>query len=71
MTANSSPPVEPDADGTAVGALLAGAVAGTPDADGERKALAAYRAARDSGALAAPPRRRDDWRAGDISPAGD
>ncbi|MFZ3559431.1 MULTISPECIES: hypothetical protein [unclassified Streptomyces] len=71
MTAHSSPPVDPDADGTAVGALLAGAVAGTPDADGERKALAAYRAARDSGALTAPPRRRDDWRTVASGPGGD
>ncbi|MFE6888966.1 hypothetical protein [Streptomyces sp. NPDC057694] len=29
---------------------------------GERQALAAFRAARDAGALTAPPRRRDDWR---------
>ncbi|MER5947315.1 hypothetical protein ABT127_14710 [Streptomyces sp. NPDC001904] len=29
---------------------------------GERLALAAFRAARDAGAFAAAPRRRDDWR---------
>ncbi|MFF3325602.1 hypothetical protein [Streptomyces sp. NPDC002889] len=43
--------------------LLAAAarpVAGTPEA-GER-ALAAFRAARDAGALDSPTRRRDDWR---------
>lgn len=76
MTANSSPPVEPDdeADGAAraagrssAGALLADAVRGgaQPEgAEGERRALAAYREARDTGALTAAPRRRDDWRPG-------
>ncbi|MGW2344573.1 hypothetical protein [Streptomyces sp. NPDC001661] len=76
MTANSSPPVEPDgeADGAGRAAgrspadeLLAGAVRGgaqPPGAEGERRALAAYREARDAGALTAAPRRRDDWRPG-------
>ncbi|WP_425830337.1 hypothetical protein [Streptomyces fractus] len=77
MTAHSPPPVEPgdEADGagravdrSSVGALLGDAVRGaTPPpgaAEGERRALAAYRAARASGALTAAPRRRDDWRPG-------
>lgn len=74
MTANSSPPVEPDgeadgagraADRSSVGARLGDAVrGGSPGADGERRALAAYREAREAGALAAAPRRRDDWRPG-------
>ncbi|MCX4828931.1 hypothetical protein OG785_14220 [Streptomyces sp. NBC_00006] len=74
MTANSSPPVEPGgepdgagraADRSSVGALLGDAVrGGDPGVDGERRALAAYREARDAGALGAAPRRRDDWRPG-------
>ncbi|MFJ4711035.1 hypothetical protein [Streptomyces sp. NPDC088785] len=47
-----------------LGAALAAAV-GPPqpsETAGERRALAAFRAARDAGALAAAPRRRDDWR---------
>ncbi|MGD6743721.1 hypothetical protein ACOKM3_17960 [Streptomyces sp. BH106] len=76
MTANSSPPVEPDgeadgagraADRPSVGALLGDAVRGggpSPGAADERRALAAYREARDAGALTAAPRRRDDWRPG-------
>ncbi|MFD7296559.1 hypothetical protein ACFV9W_24995 [Streptomyces sp. NPDC059897] len=76
MTANSSPPVEPgdEADGAgraagrpSAGALLADAVRGggrPPGAEDERRALAAYREARDAGALTAAPRRRDDWRPG-------
>ncbi|MFZ3568576.1 hypothetical protein ACOKM5_16605 [Streptomyces sp. BH097] len=76
MTANSSPSAEPDdeADGagratgrSSAGALLADAVRGggqRPGSEDERRALAAYREARDAGALAATPRRRDDWRPG-------
>ncbi|MEB8338626.1 hypothetical protein [Streptomyces endophyticus] len=76
MTANSSPPVEPggEADGagraadrSSVGELLGDAVRGgapLPGTEGERRALAAYREARDAGALTAAPRRRDDWRPG-------
>ncbi|MYW68474.1 hypothetical protein GTY65_31015 [Streptomyces sp. SID8379] len=45
----------------ALGEALAEAVR-QPDEAGERRALAAFRAARDSGALVAEPRRRDDWR---------
>jgi hypothetical protein len=46
-----------------VGEALAAAVRPTgPDPDGERQARAAFRAARDTGALDARPRRRDDWR---------
>ncbi|MFD5479590.1 hypothetical protein [Streptomyces hawaiiensis] len=33
------------------------------DAEAEQRAVAAFRAARDAGALRARPRRRDDWRA--------
>ncbi|WP_217554192.1 hypothetical protein [Streptomyces sp. GbtcB6] len=32
------------------------------DTEGERRALAAFRTARDTGAHRARPRRRDDWR---------
>ncbi|GAA5027901.1 hypothetical protein GCM10023335_65140 [Streptomyces siamensis] len=46
-----------------LGALLASAVrAETVDAEDEARAVAAFRAARDEGALAARTRRRDDWR---------
>ncbi|MCQ4213526.1 hypothetical protein [Streptomyces longispororuber] len=76
MTDNSSPPVDgaPSVDSAPsdavgpfapapVGALLAAAVRpDAPDADGEVRALAAFRAARDAGAFTAPTRRRDDWR---------
>ncbi|MFB8269279.1 hypothetical protein ACFC96_22115 [Streptomyces sp. NPDC055955] len=44
-------------------AQLAAAVRSTrPRADAEAQAVAAFRAARDQGAHAARPRRRDDWR---------
>ncbi|MFJ8820254.1 hypothetical protein ACIREE_00565 [Streptomyces sp. NPDC102467] len=48
-----------------LGELLAAAVRPcAPDADGagELRALAAFRAARDGGAVVARPRRGDDWR---------
>ncbi|MYT68684.1 MULTISPECIES: hypothetical protein [unclassified Streptomyces] len=47
-----------------LGDALAAAVRAQQPAEtaGERLALAAFRAARDAGALAAAPRRRDDWR---------
>lgn len=46
-----------------LGELLASAVrAETVDPGGEARAVAAFRAARDEGALVAPTRRRDDWR---------
>ncbi|MFI7010146.1 hypothetical protein [Streptomyces sp. NPDC050145] len=46
-----------------VGEALAAAVRPPePDPEGERLARAAFRAARDAGALDARPRRRDDWR---------
>ncbi|MBO1334823.1 hypothetical protein [Streptomyces sp. VRA16 Mangrove soil] len=59
-----SPPAGPDAPGDALGDALAAAVrTGVPHGTaGERQALDAFRAARDSGALTAAPRRRDDWR---------
>lgn len=46
-------------------AALLGAVMrdGGMDAEAERQALAAFRAARDAGAHRARTRRRDDWRA--------
>ncbi|MFE1249191.1 hypothetical protein [Streptomyces sp. NPDC058735] len=44
-------------------ALLAGALLRQPiDADAEQRAVAAFRAVRDAGALQARSRRRDDWR---------
>ncbi|QNP70616.1 hypothetical protein IAG44_15000 [Streptomyces roseirectus] len=39
-----------------------------PDAAAEAEALAAFRDARDSGALTAPTRRCDDWRREDEAP---
>ncbi|WP_435218227.1 hypothetical protein [Streptomyces sp. bgisy034] len=51
-------------DDAALEALLSAAVlrGHRLDADGERRAVAAFRAARDSGAHRARTRRRDDWR---------
>ncbi|MER7978383.1 hypothetical protein [Streptomyces sp. NPDC095817] len=47
----------------AVGSLLAAAMRGrSDDGEAEAHAVAAFRAARDGGAHAAPTRRRDDWR---------
>ncbi|MEU8792819.1 hypothetical protein [Streptomyces sp. NPDC048643] len=47
----------------AVGSLLAAAMrALADDGEAEAHAVAAFRAARDGGAHAAPTRRRDDWR---------
>jgi hypothetical protein len=47
-------------------ALLATAIrAGEVDPAGERRAVAAFSAARDAGALTARPRGRDDWRPGE------
>lgn len=66
MTDNATSPAGPRPAGPAsLSELLAGAV--RPDAadtTGERAALAAFRAARDSGVHTASgaPRRRDDWR---------
>jgi hypothetical protein len=48
----------PDA---AVEALLAEALRAAPDSDGERRAVAAFRAARDAGEHRARTRRGDDW----------
>ncbi|MEU6842888.1 hypothetical protein ABZ930_13585 [Streptomyces sp. NPDC046716] len=47
-----------------LGEALAAAVRARQPSEtaGERLALAAFRAARDAGAFAAAPRRRDDWR---------
>jgi len=42
--------------------FLADAMRVLPGGDGEQRAVAAFRAARDSGAHAARTRRRDDWR---------
>ncbi|MEV3860489.1 hypothetical protein AB0J38_40060 [Streptomyces sp. NPDC050095] len=54
---------EPAPEPDSLGELLAAAVRPEgPDADGESRALAAFRSARDAGALDAAPRRRDDWR---------
>ncbi|WP_329321611.1 MULTISPECIES: hypothetical protein [unclassified Streptomyces] len=47
--------------GPSLGALLAAARTVPVDPDAERRALAAYRAARERGAHGARPRRRDDW----------
>ncbi|MEU1499168.1 hypothetical protein [Streptomyces sp. NPDC005732] len=47
--------------GPSLGALLAAARSVPVDPDAERRALAAYRAARERGAHGARPRRRDDW----------
>jgi len=50
-------------DGAEVEVLLAGAMrSGDPDGEGERRAVAAFRAARDAGVHKARTRRRDDWR---------
>ncbi|MCX4916597.1 hypothetical protein [Streptomyces sp. NBC_00687] len=47
----------------AVGSLLAAAMRSrSDDGEAEAHAVAAFRAARDGGAHAAPTRRRDDWR---------
>ncbi|TVZ93431.1 hypothetical protein [Streptomyces sp. BK340] len=43
-------------------ALSRGAASGAVDPEAERRAVAAFRAARDSGAHALRTRRRDDWR---------
>jgi hypothetical protein len=44
-------------------ALLGAALRdGEVDGEAERRAVAAFRAARDAGVQAAPTRRRDDWR---------
>ena len=49
--------------GAEVEVLLAAAIrSGDPDGEGERRALVAFRAARDAGAHLARTRRRDDWR---------
>ncbi|MDX3384497.1 hypothetical protein PV682_23970 [Streptomyces niveiscabiei] len=51
--------------------LLADALAlPDPDAGAEAEALAAFRVARDSGALRAPTRRCDDWRREGDEPCG-
>ncbi|KPI07877.1 hypothetical protein OK006_5843 [Actinobacteria bacterium OK006] len=56
-------PQAPASEGPALEALLAAAVRGrADDAEAEAQAVAAFRAARDSGAHAASTRRRDDWR---------
>ncbi|MEU3243808.1 hypothetical protein [Streptomyces sp. NPDC006875] len=47
--------------GPSLGVLLAAARTVPVDPDAERRALAAYRAARERGAHGARPRRRDDW----------
>ncbi|MGW0798751.1 hypothetical protein [Streptomyces sp. NPDC002692] len=47
--------------GPSLGALLAAARTVPVDPDAERRALAAYRVARECGAHGARPRRRDDW----------
>jgi hypothetical protein len=51
-------------DGAELEALLSAAVlrGHCPDAEGEQRAVAAFLAARDAGALRARTRRRDDWR---------
>ncbi|GEC07879.1 hypothetical protein SSP24_55340 [Streptomyces spinoverrucosus] len=51
-------------DDAALEALLSAAVLGghRPDTEGEQRAVAAFRAARDAGAHRARTRRRDDWR---------
>ncbi|MFI6441106.1 hypothetical protein [Streptomyces sp. NPDC050759] len=50
-------------DDTALEALLAAALRGEKsDGEAERRAVAAFRAARDAGAHRARTRRRDDWR---------
>jgi hypothetical protein len=50
-------------DGAALEALLAATLRGDRiDAEAERRAVAAFRAARESGAHRARTRRRDDWR---------
>ncbi|MGW3120411.1 hypothetical protein ACWDBW_25240 [Streptomyces sp. NPDC001107] len=49
--------------GTVLEALLADTMrSGALDTDAEQRAVAAFRAARDAGALRARTRRRDDWR---------
>ncbi|MGW3285446.1 hypothetical protein ACWDR3_12485 [Streptomyces sp. NPDC001002] len=51
--------------GPVLAVLFAGAIrSGVLDPEGERRALDAFRAARDAGTHRAPTRRRDDWRAG-------
>ncbi|KOV93532.1 hypothetical protein ADK65_33025 [Streptomyces sp. NRRL B-1140] len=45
--------------------IVASLVRDGVDAEGERRAVAAFRAARDARALGARTRRRDDWRAGE------
>ncbi|MFJ8634343.1 hypothetical protein [Streptomyces sp. NPDC093568] len=51
-------------DGAELEALLSAAVlrGHRPDVEGEQRAVAAFRAAREAGALRAATRRRDDWR---------
>ncbi|MGW0419817.1 hypothetical protein [Streptomyces sp. NPDC003015] len=54
---------EPSYDDGSLAALLAVAIRGeSSDGDAERRAVAAFRAARDAGAHRARTRRRDDWR---------
>lgn len=57
------PGIEDWPAGAVLESLLADAMcSGALDADAEQRAVAAFRAARDAGALRARTRRRDDWR---------
>jgi len=52
-------------DGPVLEVLFAGAMRdGVLDPEGERRAVDAFRAARDAGTHRARTRRQDDWRAG-------
>ncbi|MFE3633772.1 hypothetical protein [Streptomyces sp. NPDC059168] len=64
-TALGSAPAGPDTGFEArVGAALRGDGSGGVDPEAERRAVAAFRTARDSGQRRARTRRRDDWRPG-------
>ncbi|MEU9447501.1 hypothetical protein [Streptomyces sp. NPDC048277] len=57
------PGAEPEPAGAALEVLLAAAIRDDGvDTEGERRAVAAFRTARDAGAHRARTRRRDDWR---------
>lgn len=51
-----------DVDGPLGAALAAAVRPAAPDAEGEKRACAAFRAARAEGPLATTPRPDDDWR---------
>jgi hypothetical protein len=60
---HTAPESEPAHDDSPLAALLAAAIRGDKaDGEAESRALAAFRAARDTGAHRARTRRRDDWR---------